>query len=550
MVSTVNRVLSMTPNRMFDEPRGGSDFDARTPLWFQVASRFLLLFAALLLLLSLGTRVYASNLIVAAFAVVFLAQGCAGFLYARAWFYERKRVYDTRRELSSIYRHVLDGILILDDRGVCLDANPAAFAILGAPPAVLVGRSFGQFLKDPRQFERQWRAFLDESFQHGRTELVRHNGSKFVVNFTLTAHYLPGRHAMILCDITERVEAQHSALEMQNLYQQMADGIDEVYWLLDAATKKVVAVNRAYETVTGRSLESIENDPSSYEDLIHARDRAHVLAKLESAVHSGHFDEEFRIVRPDGEVRWVWVKASPVRGSNDEIRQLYGTAQDITAKKLADAQVAEHLVAAEAARAEAESASAEAEALRRATLALTQNLRMDAVLDTLLQTLFQIVTYDTASVILTEENERLFVAREAPPAAANRPVVTLETSDNAILERVLVLKKAIYVPDTREESDWRDHKAVSGVRSWIAVPLVVSDSVLGLLSIGSKQPRECTTQHFHLAKLLGIPAAVAIHNARLYEWAQIYAVERQTLLKKLDATTDKNADPQRGRFPN
>jgi PAS domain S-box-containing protein len=540
----------MTPNTIFDEPRGGSGATARTPLWFQIASRSLLSLAAVLLWLSLGTRVYASNLVVAAFAVVFLAQGCAGFLYARAWFAERKRAHETRRELSSIYRHVLDGILILDDRGVCLDANPAAFAILGAPPAVLVGHSFAQFLKDQGKFECQWRAFLDESFQHGRTELRRHNGSKVVVNFTLTANYLPGRHAMILCDITERVEAQHSAREMRDLYQHMADSIDEVFWLLDAETKKVVAVNRAYEAVTGRSLESIETNPSSYKDLIHAGDRAHVLAKLENAVQSGHFDEEFRIARPDGEVRWVWVKASPVRTPDNVIRQLYGTAQDITAKKLADAQVAEHLVAAEMARAEAESAGAEAEALRRATLALTQNLRMDAVLDTLLETLSRIVRYDTASVILTEENDRLFVAREAPPRAASRPVVTLETSDNAILQRVLTLKRAMYVPDTREEADWRDHKAFSGVRSWIAVPLLASDSVVGLLSIGSKQPRAFTTQHLHLAKLLGIPAAVAINNARLYEWAQIYAAERKTLLKKLDEAADKNTDPSRERFSN
>ncbi len=255
-------------------------------------------------------------------------------------------------------------------------------------------------------------------------------------------------------------------------------------------------------------------------------------------------------MRPDGEVRWVWVKASPVPASDNAIRQLYGTAQDITAKKLANAQVAEHLVAAETARAEAESASAEAEALRRATLALTQNLRMDAVLDTLLQTLFQILPYEHASVILTEENERLFVAREAPPPAANRPVVTLETSDNAILERVLVLKRAMYVPDTRAENEWRDHKALSGVRSWVGVPLVVSDSVVGVLSIGSKQPRAFTTRHFHLAKLLAIPAAVAIHNARLYEWAQIYAAERQTLLKKLDQAADRNAGPPRGRLTN
>ena len=540
----------MVPNQILPEPLRGSDPDVRTPLWFQIASRLLLLLAAILLFLSLGTRIYASNLVVAAFAVVFLAQGCAGFLYAHGWYAERRRAFDTKRELSSIYRHVLDGILILDDRGVCLDANPAAFAILGASPAVLIGRSFGQFLKDPQQFESQWRAFLGESFQHGRRELVRHNGSRVVVNFTLTAQYLPGRHAMILCDITERVEAQHVAREMQNLYQHMADSIDEVFWLLDAASKKVVAVNRAYETVTGRSLESIEANPSSYEDLIHAADRARVLAKLEKAVHSGHLDEEFRIVRPDGEVRWIWMKASAVPTSDNVIRQLYGTAQDITPKKVAEAQVTEHLVAAEAARAEAESASAEAEALRRATLALTQNLRMDAVLDTVLQTLFQIVPYDMASVILTEENERLFVAREAPPAAANRSVVTLEASDNGILERVLVLKTAVYIPDTKTESDWRDHRAFCGARTWIAVPLVASDSVVGLLSITSKQPRAFTTEQFHLAKLLGIPAAVAIHNARLYEWAQIYAAERQTLLKKLHETTGKNADPPRGRLVN
>jgi len=339
---------------------------------------------------------------------------------------------------------------------------------------------------------------------------------------------------MILSNITECVEAQQSARESHNLYQQMADNIEEVFWLLDASTKKVVAVNRAYEKLTGRSLESIERNPSSYEDLIHPADRVRVLAKLEDAVHTGHFDEEFRILRADGAVRWVWVKGNPVPAIDDVVRQLFGTALDITARKLADSQVAEHLLTAQAARAEAESASAEAEALRKATLALTQNLRMDAVLDTLLQTLSHIVPYDTASVILTEENERLFVAREAPPASANRPVVTLEVGDNALLQRVLVLKKGLHLADTREESEWREHKALAGVRSWIAVPLVASDTVLGLFSIGSKLPRAFTTEHFRLAKLLAIPAAVAIHNARLYEWAQIYAAERQSLLKKID----------------
>src|SRR5262249_48306476 len=210
--------------------------------------------------------------------------------------------------------------LILDDACQVLDANRAAFSLLGAARNALVGSSFRRFVADPLRFERQWHDFLDESFARGRIKLLRSDGSKVIVNYTLTANHRPGRHALVLCDITERIEAQDRARASRISYQQMADSIDEIYWLLDARTKKVLAVNRAYETVTGRSLESISRDPTSYRDLIHAGDRAHVLAKLEQALHSGRFDEEFRIVRPDGATRWVWVKAAPVPTPEGVIR--------------------------------------------------------------------------------------------------------------------------------------------------------------------------------------------------------------------------------------
>jgi PAS domain S-box-containing protein len=322
---------------------------------------------------------------------------------------------------------------------------------------------------------------------------------------------------------------------------------------MDASSKKVIEINRAYETITGRSLESIENDPFSYMDLIHPSDREPVLAKLEDAVHSGYFDEEFRIVRPDGGIRWVWVKASPLPRGGSVVQQLVGTAQDITAKKLAAAQVAEHLAAAESARAQADLARSEAEAIRKATLAITQNLRMDAVLDTLLRCVFEIIPYDSASVIFTEDGERLFVAREAPPAIAGRQLVTLEVNENVFLERVVLTKKSVHLADTRDEKEWRDHKAFPSVRSWLAVPLVSSDAVVGMLSIGSAKPGFFTTEHFRMAKSLAIPAAAAIQNARLYEWAAIYAAERKTLLRKLNdspKTSEFDEELPPGRFTN
>ena len=511
-----------------------SSAEIRTPLWFLISSLLLVAVAIILLVVVLGDRVYTSNLSVAALAAVLLGLGGVAFLYVRAWYLGRKGIYATEREFTSVYQHALDGILILDDQGVCLDANPAAFALLGAPPAVLVGHSFAQFYADRLEFELSWRIFLERAYQRGQVQLFRPNGSKVFVHFTAAANYLPGRHVVILCDTTERVAAEDSLRETEQRLRQMADHIQEIFWTLDASTKKVLYVNRAYESITGRSLESIAQDPSSYADLIHPSDRVQVLAKLEEAVHTGHLNEEFRIVRPDGLIRWVWVNGFPVRDAGNAIRELVGTAMDVTARRLADGQVAQHLVAAEAAREQAEASRAEAEALRRATLALTQNLRMDAVLDTLLCCVLDLIPYDSASVILTETDGRLFVARESPPASANRPVVTLEPNQNAFLQRVLFMKKSVQLADTRDEADWRETKALANIRSWIAVPLVVGDSVLGLLSIGKTLPHAFSTEHFRMAKSLAIPAAVAIQNARLYEWAEIYAAERQSLLQKAD----------------
>ena len=66
----------------------------------------------------------------------------------------------------------------------------------------------------------------------------------------------------------------------------MASNIREIFWMIDAQTKRALYVNEAYETITGRSCRSLLDDPTSYEDLIHPEDRVHVLAKLEEATQT------------------------------------------------------------------------------------------------------------------------------------------------------------------------------------------------------------------------------------------------------------------------
>ena len=94
--------------------------------------------------------------------------------------------------------------------------------------------------------------------------------------------------------------------------------------MIDADTKRALFVNQAYETITGRSCDSLRDSPSSYEELIHPEDRIHVLTKLDEATRNGQFNERFRIVRPRNEVRWVWVRGFPVRDAGGKIRRLVG----------------------------------------------------------------------------------------------------------------------------------------------------------------------------------------------------------------------------------
>jgi GAF domain-containing protein len=104
-------------------------------------------------------------------------------------------------------------------------------------------------------------------------------------------------------------------------------------------------------------------------------------------------------------------------------------------------------------------------------------------------------------------------------------------SDNPFLSRVVLAKKNVCVTHTLKEVDWRETKALREVRCWIGVPLIVGDLVLGLLSIGNAKPRTFTMEHFRLAKLLAVPIALVVRNARLREWAAIYAAERESLIK-------------------
>ncbi len=431
-------------------------------------------------------------------------------------------------EFSSIFQNVLDGILIVDNDATCLDANPAAVAFLHVPIDKLIGQSIGHFLADRDSFARRWNLLLQGKSQRGRTELIAGDGTTLFVDFTATANYLPGRHVLILCDVTERTHAEASLRKSEERFQHMANNIQEIFWMMDANTQEITYVSPAYAAITGHSVESLHKNPFSYRELIYAEDRIRVLSRLQDLALSGTFDEEFRFIRADGEIRWVWAKGAPVLAGG-EMRWLVGTAQDITSRKQAEMKISEQLDTVEAAR-------AEAEALRKATLALSQNLAMDSVLDTLLNCISELVPFDKATVLFVEDEANLMIAREAPYSVSKRIGLTLNAAESVFLQRVLFEKKAILLADVANETEWTTAQPLDQLRSWLGIPLVAAGQILGILSLGANSPFVFAAEHLRLAKSFAIPAAVAIQNARIHQRAEIYACELELRLNELQAT--------------
>ena len=366
----------------------------------------------------------------------------------------------------------------------------------------------------------------------------------FVIRAKLRGEQLPdfvifieamGFVVVILAGTWFLVRGVREHRESEERYRQMASHIQEIFWMLDAESKRVLEVNEAYETITGRTRRSLLDSPTSYEEIIHPEDRVHVLARLDEATRSGRLDERVRITLPNGDVRWVRVHGFPMRNAAGRIWRLVGTAQDVTGQKQAEDEVVRNLRIAETAR-------AEADALQKATLALTQDLRMDSVMEALLRSLEELVPYTLARVIVPEGGPHLLALgeREIPERPQASPKyrpghpLTLIADECPFLKTILEEKKSVLISETNKEKDWQTFKGHTHLHSWLSVPLKASGEYLGFLSIGHADPNRYTEEHLRRAELLSIPAAAAIQNARLYSTADMYASELQKRLVDLE----------------
>jgi len=143
-----------------------------------------------------------------------------------------------------------------------------------------------------------------------------------------------------LMDVTDRVTAEQERREGERKFRLLAETIEDVFWMSKPGITDMLYVSPAYEKVWGRSMESLYASPRSFIDAVHPEDRPRVLGEIRRHA-TGRWDLEYRVVRPDGEVRWVRDRGFPLRDGQGSFIGMCGTASDITGLKEAEAAIRE-----------------------------------------------------------------------------------------------------------------------------------------------------------------------------------------------------------------
>ncbi len=166
---------------------------------------------------------------------------------------------------------------------------------------------------------------------------ITKNGKRFPIlvysNVIKTDNNVTGIRGLIV-NITDLKKTQQQLEITKENFRQLSENINDAFWLR-SLDQKVIYANRACYKIVGERFKEIFEDFNSYKNWIHPEDREKIVDQRKhnlQYLYKNHFYEH-RMIKPNGEIRWLWIRTFPVFDSNGKLYRRAGIASDITRQK-------------------------------------------------------------------------------------------------------------------------------------------------------------------------------------------------------------------------
>ena len=323
----------------------------------------------------------------------------------------------------------------------------------------------------------------------------------------------------------QRQLAESQLRASEERFRELAENINEIFFIAGPGGNSIHYVSPGYEQITRRKVAELYNNPHAWLEMIHPDDRPRVEQAMRE--DSAGLEQEYRILRSDGTLRWLRSRAFPIKDKAGDGVRVVGIAMDITERKVAEEKVSQNLQ--------------RIRALHEIDLAITSTLDLQTVVKVLLQKMEVFFPYPTVT------NVRLLNRKTGELEALACHNIDLDEWKNSF--RVAPGKRARAVLDTKRplilrnvltdagSADYSLYKN-NGLVSYVGVPLVAKDEALGVLNLYTREEHEFSEEEIEFLKTLAGQAAIAIHNAQLYEETERRRVEAEELARVARSLTE------------
>ena len=432
-----------------------------------------------------------------------------------------------------ILKSVGEGIYGVNREGRVTFANPVAAKMLGLDAREIVGRPIHELLKPAAVNERQNAAgaypvltALEEgpSYKEGHELFWRSDGTSFPAEFVSASIIERGEvtgAVVSFRDVTERERAAEVIRQSQKQQQDLINSIDGIVWEADADTFRFTFVSQQAEQILGYPAQLWVEEPGFWANHIHPEDRERAVSSCTKATAEKKPHRfEYRMFAADGRIVWLGDIVSVIV-ENDTAVKLRGVMIDLTQRREAEERAHRN--------------HERMRAFHEISAAASASLELDVILETLMQKIVALLPYAAVQIWLRsaetgrfERSACLNIDRDDWMRRQLREIPQLVRA--AVESRSFVVAKDVQT-DPRVLD--REFYKRQGIVSYLGVPFVVKEEVLGVMVLLTREEHEFSSDEIDFQSTLATQVAMTIHKSQLYEQIKSQTVELETANREI-----------------